>query len=92
MTKSETIQGDVLTFEEHPEYKGEYIAKWKDYIVAIVMEQPKGHCSITAFHPDGMSTMNDAARDLKVSWQRIKTYLQTGFINEMSHMEEQSYT
>ena len=41
----ETIIGDVLTFEEHPEYKGEYVAKWRGYTVATAAVKDNGNGS-----------------------------------------------
>ena len=43
----ETIIGDVLTFEEHPEYKGEWVAKWRGYTVATATITDNGRVEIT---------------------------------------------
>ena len=88
MTKSETIQGDVLTFGEHPEYKGEWVAKWRCYTVATAAIKDNGRVDITEYHPDGVSTMSDTARSLEASWHSIRSYLLTYFINELTLVEE----
>lgn len=90
MTKSEIIQGHVLTFEEHPEYKGEWVAKYRGYTVATAAIKENGQVEITEWHPDQESTMYGTARSIEASWHCIKTYLLTYFINELTLVEEQT--
>ena len=75
----ETIIGDALTFEEHPEYKGEYIAKWRGYTVAVAAVQDNGRVNITEYHPDQESTRSCSVGDLNKAWREIKNYTLTAF-------------
>lgn len=84
--RQETIFGDVLTFDEHPEYKGEYIAKWRGYTVAVAAVQDSGWVEITEFHPDQESTRCCSVADLNKAWQNIKVYTLTTFDEELKKM------
>lgn len=84
--RKETIIGDVLTMEEHPEYKGEYVAKWRGYLVATAGVLPDGRVEITEWHPDQESTSYITAKNLDDAWRRIKTYTWTTFDDELKEM------
>lgn len=79
----DTIIGDVLTFEEHPEYKGEYVAKWRGYTVATATIKENGTVEITEWHPDGESTSYTSAANLNAAWRHIKNYTLTDFDDEL---------
>lgn len=79
----ETIIGDVLTFEEHPTYKGEYVAKWRGYTVATAAVQQNGRVEITEWHPDGESTSYTSAANLDAAWRHIKEYTRSTFDDEL---------
>lgn len=79
----ETIIGDILTFEEHPEYKGEYVAKWRGYTVATAAIKDNGRVEITEWHPDGVSTRYSNAASLQAAWRQIKNYTLTTFDDEL---------
>ena len=79
----ETIIGDVLTFEEHPEYKGEYVAKWRGYTVATASVQENGTVEITEWHPDQESTSYTSASNINAAWRHIKNYTLTDFDDEL---------
>lgn len=82
--RKEIIIGDVLTMEEHPEYKGEYVAKWRGYTVATAAVKDNGTVDITEWHPDGESTRYTSASSLDSAWRHIKNYTLTDFDNELS--------
>ena len=82
--RKEIIIGDVLTMEEHPEYKGEYVAKWRGYTVATAAVKDNGTVDITEWHPDGESTRSTSASSLDSAWRQIKNYTLTDFDNELS--------
>lgn len=82
----ETIIGDVLTFEEHPEYKNEWVAKWRGYTVATAVVQENGRVEITEWHPDQESTSNTSAASLNAAWRHIKNYTLTDFDDELKEM------
>ena len=84
--RQETIIGDALTFEEHPEYKGEYIAKWRGYTVATAAVQDSGWVEITEWHPDQESTRYCSVADLNEAWREIKNYTLTTFDDELKEM------
>lgn len=79
----DTIIGDVLEFVEHPEYKGEYIAKWRGYTVATAAVKDNGRVEITEYHPDQESTRYSSAASLDAAWRRIKNYTLTDFDDEL---------
>ena len=79
----ETIIGDILAFEEHPEYKNEYVAKWRGYTVATAAVQENGRVDITEFHPDQESTRQTEAKSLDAAWRHIKNYTLTDFDDEL---------
>ena len=79
----ETIIGDVLTFEEHPEYKSEWVAKWRGYTVATAAVKDNGTVDITEWHPDGESTSYTSASSLEAAWRHIKNYTLTDFDDEL---------
>lgn len=81
--RKETIIGDVLTMEEHPEYKGEYVATWRGYTVATAEVQQNGTVEITEWHPDGESTSYTSATNLNEAWRHIKNYTITDFEDEL---------
>ena len=81
--RKETIIGDVLTMEEHPEYKGEYVAKWRGYTVATAAVQENGRVEITEWHPDGESTSYTSAANINAAWRHIKNYTLTDFDDEL---------
>lgn len=81
--RKETIIGDTLTFEEHPDYKGEYVAKWRGYTVATAAVQQNGRVEITEWHPDGESTSYTSASNLDAAWRHIKNYTLTDFDDEL---------
>lgn len=79
----ETIIGDILTFQEHPTYKGEYVAKWRGYTVATAAVQENGRVDITEWHPDQESTSYTSAANLDAAWRHIKNYTLMDFDNEL---------
>lgn len=79
----DTIIGDVLEFVEHPEYKGEYIAKWRGYTVATAAVKDNGRVEITEYHPDQESTRYSSAASLDAAWRHIKNYTITDFDDEL---------
>lgn len=79
----ETIIGDVLTFEEHPEYKNEWVAKWRGYTVATAAVKDNGTVDITEWHPDQESTSYTSAANLNAAWRHIKNYTLMDFDDEM---------
>lgn len=79
----DTIIGDVLTFQEHPEYKGEYVAKWRGYTVATAVINKNGRVDVTEFHPDQESTRQTEAKSLDAAWLYIKNYTLTDFEDEL---------
>lgn len=79
----EKIIGDVLTFEEHPEYKNEWVAKWRGYTVATAFVQQNGRVDITEWHPDGESTSYTSSANINAAWRHIKNYTLTDFDNEL---------
>lgn len=81
--RKETIIGDVLTMEEHPEYKGEYVAKWRGYTVATASIKDNGRVDITEWHPDGESTSYTSAANLDSAWRHIKNYTLMDFDDEL---------
>lgn len=80
----ETIIGDVLTFDEHPTYKGEWVAKWRGYTVATAAVKDNGTVDITEWHPDGNSTRYSSASNLNAAWRQIKNYTLTDFDDELN--------
>lgn len=84
----ETINGDVLTFQEHPEYKDEYVAKWRGYTVATAAVQEDGRVDITEWHPDQESTSYTSASNLDAAWWHIKNYTFMVFDDELKEMQE----
>lgn len=79
----ETIIGDVLTFEEHPEYKGEWVAKWRGYTVATAAIKDNGRVEITEWHPDQESTSYTSAANINAAWRHIKEYTRFDFDDEL---------
>lgn len=79
----DTIIGDVLTFQEHPEYKNEWVAKWRGYTVATASVQENGRVEITEWHPDGESTNYISAANINAAWRHIKNYTITDFDDEL---------
>ena len=79
----ETIIGDVLTFEEHPEYKNEWVAKWRGYTVATAAVQENGTVDITEWHPDQESTSYTSTSSLDAAWRLIKNYTINDFEDEL---------
>lgn len=79
----EKIIGDILEFKEHPEYKGEYVAKWRGYTVATAAIKDNGRVEITEYHPDQESTRYSSAASLDAAWRRIKNYTLTDFDDEL---------
>lgn len=84
--RQETIIGDALTFDEHPEYKGEWVAKWRGYTVATAAVQDNGRVNITEWHPDQESTRHCSVADLGKAWREIKNYTLTTFDDELKKM------
>lgn len=82
----EKIIGDILVFEEHQEYKGEWIAKWRGYTVATAAVKNNGSVDITEWHPDGESTSYTSAASLDSAWRHIKNYTLTDFDDELKEM------
>lgn len=82
----ETIIGDVLTFEEHPEYKGEWVATWRGYTVATAVINKNGRVDVTEFHPDQESTRQTEAKSLDAAWRHIKNYTLMDFDDELKEM------
>lgn len=80
----ETIIGDVLTFEEHPEYKNEWVAKWRGYVVATAAIKANGHVDITEWNPDQVSARYTSASNLNAAWRHIKNYTLTDFEDELN--------
>ena len=79
----ESIIGDILTFQEHPEYKNEYVATWRGYTVATASVQENGWVDITEWHPDQVSTCYTSASSLQAAWRHIKNYTITDFDDEL---------
>ena len=79
----DTIIGDVLEFKEHPEYKNEYVAKWRGYTVATAAVKDNGRVEITEYHPDQESTRYSSAASLDAAWRHIKNYTITDFDDEL---------
>lgn len=79
----ETIIGDVLTFQEHPTYKDEWIAKWRGYTVATAVVKDNGTVDVTEWHPDRVSTRYSSAASLQAAWRQIKNYTLTTFDDEL---------
>lgn len=79
----ETIIGDILAFEEHPEYKNEWVATWRGYTVATATVQENGWVELTEWHPDGESTSYTSASSLSAAWRHIKNYTLTDFDDEL---------
>lgn len=82
----ETIIGDVLNFQEHPEYKGEWVATWRGYTVATASVKDNGTVEITEWHPDQESTSYTSASSLDAAWRQIKNYTLTDFDDELKEM------
>ena len=82
----ETIIGDILSFEEHPEYKGEWVAKWRGYTVATADIKDNGRVEITEWHPDGESTSYTSAANINAAWRHIKNYTLMDFDDELKEM------
>lgn len=87
--RKESIIGDVLTFEEHPEYKGEYVAKWRGYTVATASIKDNGTVDITEWHPDGESTSYTSAANINAAWRHIKNYTLTDFDDALAELLDQ---
>lgn len=81
--RKDTIIGDVLTMEEHPEYKGEWVAKWRGYTVATAAVQENGRIEITEWHPDQESTSYTSAANIEAAWRHVKNYTLTDFDDEL---------
>lgn len=79
----EEIFGDILEFVEHPEYKGDYIAKWRGYTVATAMVQQNGTVEITEWHPDQINSYYANAANINAAWRHIKNYTITDFDDEL---------
>ena len=75
----ETIIGDTLVFEEHPEYKNEWVATWRGYTVAAATIKDNGRVEITEYHPDQESTRYSSASNINAAWRHIKNYTLTDF-------------
>lgn len=84
----ETIIGDDLIFEEHPEYKGEWVAKWRGYITATAAIRENGRVDITEWHPDQESTSYTSAVNLDAAWRQIKEYTRSDFFDELKEYLE----
>lgn len=78
-----TIIGDILNFQEHPNYKGEYVATWRGYTVATAAVKDNGTVDITEWHPDGESTSYTSAANINAAWRHIKNYTITDFDDEL---------
>ena len=68
------LVGDPITFSEHEEYKDEWVAKWRDLIVATARIKKDGSVDITEWHPDQESHSYDHASNLNEAWRRIYNY------------------
>lgn len=79
----ETIIGEVLTFQEHPDYKGEWMATWRGYTVATAVIVDNGRVEITEWHPDQKSTSYTSAANLDAAWSHIKNYTLTDFEDKL---------
>lgn len=82
----ETIIGDILTMEEHPEYKNEWVAMWRGYTVATADVKDNGTVDITEWHPDQESTSYTSAANINAAWRHIKNYTITTFDDELKEM------
>lgn len=79
----EIIIGDYLIFEEHPEYKGEWVAKWRGYIIATAAIKENGRVDLTEWHPDQEHTSYTSAINLDAAWRHIKEYTRSNFYDEL---------
>lgn len=79
----DTIVGDVLEFQEHPDYRDEWVATWRGYTVATAKVQRNGTVDITEWHPDQESTRMNHAQNLKDAWERIQKYTLYEFEEEL---------
>lgn len=79
----DTIVGDVLEFNEHPDYRDEWVATWRGYTVATAKVQRNGTVDITEWHPDQESTRMNHAQNLKDAWERIQKYTLYEFEEEL---------
>lgn len=70
----DVLVGDYITFSEHEEYKDEWVAKWRDLIVATARIKKDGSVDITEWHPDQESHSYDHASNLNEAWRRIYNY------------------
>ena len=70
----DVLVGDFITFSEHEEYKDEWVAKWRDLIVATARIKKDGSVDITEWHPDQESHSYDHASNLNEAWRRIYNY------------------
>lgn len=70
----DVLVGDFITFSEHEEYKDEWVAKWRDLIVATARIKKDGSVDITEWHPDQESHSYDHASNLNEAWRRIYSY------------------
>lgn len=79
----DTIVGDVLEFNEHPDYRDEWVATWRGYTVATAKVQRNGTVDITEWHPDQESTRQNHAQNLEEAWERIQKYTRYEFEEEL---------
>lgn len=70
----DVLVGDYITFSEHEEYKDEWVARWRDLIVATARIKKDGSVDITEWHPDQESHSYDHASNLNEAWRRIYNY------------------
>ena len=70
----DVLVGDLITFSEHEEYKDEWVARWRDLIVATARIKKDGSVDITEWHPDQESHSYDHASNLNEAWRRIYNY------------------
>lgn len=70
----DVLVGDFITFSEHEEYKDEWVARWRDLIVATARIKKDGSVDITEWHPDQESHSYDHASNLNEAWRRIYNY------------------
>lgn len=82
----DVLVGDFITFSEHEEYKDEWVAKWRDLIVATARIKKNGSVDITEWHPDQESHSYDHASNLNEAWRRIYNYAWRDFEPEWKEL------
>lgn len=91
MNYNELIEGELLTFEES-QYKGEYVAKWQGYTVAVVSDRENSLYPLDVLykHPDGVSDHGqEGCSSLDEAWRKIKHHTATTFSEDLEELEEE---